>query len=116
MNVFLSVTHGTSEPAKFLEMCVLLSFVLSCFFCRPIHYFIYLHCQFVTAYYYIFSKSNILATNVVDIFSHYKGAADKSATPLAFVGKGITFDSGGISLKPGAVSLPLFTFISIAHI
>ncbi|KAF8195057.1 leucine aminopeptidase [Pholiota molesta] len=53
MDVFLSVTHGTSEPAKFLEI-------------------------------------------------HYKGAADKSATPLAFVGKGITFDSGGISLKPGA--------------
>ncbi|KJA19218.1 hypothetical protein HYPSUDRAFT_44470 [Hypholoma sublateritium FD-334 SS-4] len=53
MNVFLSVTHGTSEPAKFLEI-------------------------------------------------HYKGASDKSAAPLAFVGKGITFDSGGISLKPGA--------------
>jgi len=34
---------------------------------------------------------------------HYKGAADKSAPPVAFVGKGITFDSGGISLKPGAV-------------
>jgi len=53
MNVFLSVTHGTSEPAKFLEI-------------------------------------------------HYKGAADKDAQPLALVGKGITFDSGGISLKPGA--------------
>ncbi|KAF8956466.1 leucine aminopeptidase [Flammula alnicola] len=53
MNVFLSVTHGTSEPAKFLEI-------------------------------------------------HYHGAADKNAPPLAFVGKGITFDSGGISLKPGA--------------
>ncbi|PPQ93423.1 hypothetical protein CVT25_004495 [Psilocybe cyanescens] len=52
-NVFLSVTHGTSEPAKFLEI-------------------------------------------------HYKGAADKNEQPLAFVGKGITFDSGGISLKPGA--------------
>ncbi|KAG8959678.1 hypothetical protein FRC05_007595, partial [Tulasnella sp. 425] len=33
---------------------------------------------------------------------HYKGAADKSATPLALVGKGITFDSSGISLKPAA--------------
>ncbi|KAG2022409.1 leucine aminopeptidase [Coprinopsis cinerea AmutBmut pab1-1] len=53
MNVFLSVTRGTSEPAKFLEI-------------------------------------------------HYKGAADKNAQPLAFVGKGITFDTGGISLKPGA--------------
>ena len=31
---------------------------------------------------------------------HYNGAGD--AAPLAFVGKGITFDSGGISLKPGA--------------
>lgn len=30
----------------------------------------------------------------------YRGAGD--AAPLAFVGKGITFDSGGISLKPGA--------------
>ncbi|KAF8167170.1 leucine aminopeptidase [Crassisporium funariophilum] len=53
MNTFLSVTHGTSEPAKFLEI-------------------------------------------------HYKGAANKDEQPLAFVGKGITFDSGGISLKPGA--------------
>ncbi|KXN86166.1 Cytosol aminopeptidase [Leucoagaricus sp. SymC.cos] len=52
MNTFLSVTHGTTEPAKILEI-------------------------------------------------HYKGAADKSASPVAFVGKGITFDSGGISLKPG---------------
>ncbi|KAG8926227.1 hypothetical protein FRC02_009058 [Tulasnella sp. 418] len=33
---------------------------------------------------------------------HYKGASDKSAPPLVFVGKGITFDSGGISLKPSA--------------
>ncbi|KAG8996867.1 hypothetical protein FRB94_007997 [Tulasnella sp. JGI-2019a] len=53
MNTFLSVTHGTNEPAKFLEI-------------------------------------------------HYKGAADKSASPVVFVGKGITFDSGGISLKPSA--------------
>ncbi|KAG8939548.1 hypothetical protein FRC04_006234 [Tulasnella sp. 424] len=53
MRTFLSVTKGTSEPAKFLEI-------------------------------------------------HYKGAADKSATPLVLVGKGITFDSGGISLKPSA--------------
>ncbi|KAI0327147.1 hypothetical protein GY45DRAFT_1373371 [Cubamyces sp. BRFM 1775] len=52
MNTFLSVTKGTSEPAKFLEI-------------------------------------------------HYKGAA-ADATPLVFVGKGITFDSGGISLKPSA--------------
>lgn len=51
---FLSVTKGTSEPAKLLEL-------------------------------------------------HYRGASDANAQPLAFVGKGITFDSGGISLKPGAV-------------
>ncbi|MDB5360048.1 MAG: leucyl aminopeptidase [Rhodospirillales bacterium] len=30
------------------------------------------------------------------------GADDKKAAPIAFVGKGITFDTGGISLKPGA--------------
>lgn len=53
MNSFLSVTHGTDEPAKLLEI-------------------------------------------------HYKGASSKDAQPVAFVGKGITFDSGGISLKPGA--------------
>ena len=32
----------------------------------------------------------------------WDGAKDKSAAPLAIVGKGVTFDSGGISLKPGA--------------
>lgn len=33
----------------------------------------------------------------------YKGAKGGSnAIDVAFVGKGITFDSGGISLKPGA--------------
>ncbi|GHT93257.1 putative cytosol aminopeptidase [Alphaproteobacteria bacterium] len=31
----------------------------------------------------------------------WNGAEDESAKPLAFVGKGVTFDSGGISLKPG---------------
>jgi len=50
MRTFLSVTKGTSEPAKFLEI-------------------------------------------------HYNGAA-REDQPIAFVGKGITFDSGGISLKP----------------
>ncbi|KAJ8584088.1 hypothetical protein M405DRAFT_827455 [Rhizopogon salebrosus TDB-379] len=53
MRTFLSVTQGTDQPAKFLEI-------------------------------------------------HYKGAPSKNAQPLAFVGKGITFDSGGISLKPSA--------------
>ncbi|ASK26526.1 leucyl aminopeptidase [Neisseria chenwenguii] len=32
----------------------------------------------------------------------YFGAADRTAAPVVLVGKGITFDSGGISLKPGA--------------
>nr|WP_314268678.1 leucyl aminopeptidase [uncultured Kingella sp.] len=31
----------------------------------------------------------------------YFGAADQSAAPIVLVGKGLTFDSGGISLKPG---------------
>ncbi|KAI0283682.1 leucine aminopeptidase [Russula aff. rugulosa BPL654] len=52
MRTFLSVTKGTSEPAKLLEI-------------------------------------------------HYNGAA-REDQPIAFVGKGITFDSGGISLKPPA--------------
>ncbi|KAJ7053822.1 cytosol aminopeptidase family, catalytic domain-containing protein, partial [Mycena amicta] len=33
---------------------------------------------------------------------HYKGASSPDAAPLVLVGKGITFDSGGISLKPSA--------------
>lgn len=35
------------------------------------------------------------------IVLQYQGA-DRKQAPLAFVGKGITFDSGGISIKPGA--------------
>ena len=35
------------------------------------------------------------------IVMEYNGAA-KTKKPVAFVGKGLTFDSGGISLKPGA--------------
>ncbi|MBP6899440.1 MAG: leucyl aminopeptidase [Burkholderiaceae bacterium] len=34
------------------------------------------------------------------IVMHYQGAA-KTVAPLVLVGKGITFDTGGISLKPG---------------
>ncbi len=30
----------------------------------------------------------------------WKGAADKDAQPVAFVGKGVCFDTGGISIKP----------------
>ncbi|XP_037685385.1 cytosol aminopeptidase [Choloepus didactylus] len=33
---------------------------------------------------------------------HYKGSPDASEPPLVFVGKGITFDSGGISIKASA--------------
>lgn len=36
--------------------------------------------------------------------SYYNGAA-REDQPIAFVGKGITFDSGGISLKPSAVRI-----------
>jgi leucyl aminopeptidase len=32
----------------------------------------------------------------------WNGAEDKTAAPIAFVGKGVTFDSGGISIKPAA--------------
>ena len=35
------------------------------------------------------------------VIIQYKGAADDQA-PVALVGKGVTFDTGGISLKPGA--------------
>lgn len=31
----------------------------------------------------------------------YKGSKNKDDAPIALVGKGVTFDSGGISLKPG---------------
>ncbi|KAJ6606777.1 cytosol aminopeptidase family, catalytic domain-containing protein [Mycena sp. CBHHK59/15] len=52
MRTFLSVTRGSAEPAKFLEI-------------------------------------------------HYKGSPSPDAQPLVLVGKGITFDTGGISLKDG---------------
>ncbi|MBT5187709.1 MAG: leucyl aminopeptidase [Kordiimonadaceae bacterium] len=32
----------------------------------------------------------------------WNGSKDKDAQPVALVGKGVTFDTGGISLKPGA--------------
>src|SRR5262249_51797520 len=32
----------------------------------------------------------------------YNGARNKKAEPVAFVGKGVCFDSGGLSLKPAA--------------
>jgi leucyl aminopeptidase len=36
------------------------------------------------------------------VICKWLGAEDKSAAPLVFVGKGVTFDSGGLSLKPTA--------------
>ncbi|XP_053560085.1 cytosol aminopeptidase [Bombina bombina] len=33
---------------------------------------------------------------------HYNGSPDAKELPLVFVGKGVTFDSGGISLKPSS--------------
>lgn len=36
------------------------------------------------------------------IIMEYFGAKDKKSAPHALVGKGLTFDAGGISLKPGA--------------
>jgi cytosol aminopeptidase len=53
MGLYLSVTSGSSEPAKFLEIT-------------------------------------------------YTGDSSASQDLIALVGKGITFDSGGISLKPGS--------------
>jgi len=34
------------------------------------------------------------------VIARWNGAADKSAQPIAFVGKGVCFDTGGISIKP----------------
>ena len=34
------------------------------------------------------------------VVAQWKGAADPDAQPIAFVGKGVTFDTGGISIKP----------------
>lgn len=36
------------------------------------------------------------------VVMRWNGADDKGAQPISFVGKGVTFDTGGISLKPGA--------------
>ncbi|KAG1724852.1 hypothetical protein EDB19DRAFT_1758178 [Suillus lakei] len=47
--------------------------------------------------------------------SHYNSASTSDAQPLAFVGKGITFDSGGISLKPSAAKSSLFNWGYFAH-
>jgi len=36
------------------------------------------------------------------VIMRWNGTGKKSASPLAFVGKGVTFDTGGISIKPAA--------------
>ncbi|MBI1239693.1 MAG: leucyl aminopeptidase [Alphaproteobacteria bacterium] len=36
------------------------------------------------------------------VVMRWQGAKDQDAQPIAFVGKGVCFDTGGISLKPGA--------------
>ena len=36
------------------------------------------------------------------VVMRWNGADDKFQAPLAFIGKGVVFDTGGISLKPGA--------------
>jgi leucyl aminopeptidase len=36
------------------------------------------------------------------VVMEWQGASDKHAAPIAFCGKGVTFDTGGISLKPSA--------------
>ena len=36
------------------------------------------------------------------VIMRWNGAAKKTSKPIAFVGKGVTFDSGGISIKPSA--------------
>jgi leucyl aminopeptidase len=36
------------------------------------------------------------------VVMRWQGAADAKAKPVAFVGKGVTFDTGGISIKPAA--------------
>ncbi len=36
------------------------------------------------------------------VVMRWSGAKEQTAPPLALVGKGVTFDSGGISIKPGA--------------
>ena len=43
----------------------------------------------------------------MEYFRYYNGAANEDQ-PIAFVGKGITFDSGGISLKPPEVCTRFF--------
>ncbi len=36
------------------------------------------------------------------VIMRWNGAKDKKAAPVAFIGKGVTFDTGGISIKPAS--------------
>ncbi len=45
------------------------------------------------------AKGSVQPPRLIEL--SYFGASDKAAAPIVLVGKGITFDSGGISLKPG---------------
>src|SRR3546814_13888833 len=42
------------------------------------------------------------ATEPQRLVMRWAGAGAKGGAPLAFVGKGVTFDTGGISLNPAA--------------
>ena len=88
MRTFLSVAQGTHEPAKFLEM-----------------YVSFFHSPMPSSRSLALSSLRCRGTKA-PFNSHYRGSKEPNARPLAFVGKGITFDSGGISLKPGAVIHP----------
>jgi len=93
MRTFLSVAQGTHEPAKFLEMYILFLFAPHVRFSFTLSRF--------SSYHSTKPPSN----------SHYKGSKEPNACPLTFVGKGITFDSGGTSLKPGPVGPPFTSFL-----
>lgn len=45
------------------------------------------------------AKGSVEEPRLIEL--RYQGSADKNAAPVVLVGKGLTFDSGGISLKPG---------------
>jgi hypothetical protein len=97
MCTFLSVAQGTHEPAKFLEMYV------------PFLYAPNAHFSFGF-------PSHLILKPLPN--SHYNGTGPRqpNARPLAFVGKGITFDSGGVSLKPSAVQPSFFTSLSFISV
>jgi leucyl aminopeptidase len=41
------------------------------------------------------------------VIMRWNGAADPAARPLALIGKGVTFDAGGLNIKPGAFMFKL---------